>query len=53
MIRTQKRYLAKLVTSMAVVLVTGVIAGCSNQQTSEIQEVTFEQLFLTPENFNS
>jgi len=52
MIRAQKRYLANLVVGIAVVLVTGVIVGCRNQQTYEIQEVTFEQLFLTPEKYN-
>jgi hypothetical protein len=52
MIKAQKRYLSKLVVGIAIVLVTGVIVGCQNEQTSELQEVTFKQLFLTPERYN-
>ncbi|MFC1592915.1 hypothetical protein ACFL4C_02760 [Candidatus Omnitrophota bacterium] len=44
----------KFVLSITILLslLTGVMVGCSNQQKSEIQEVTFEQLFLTPEKYN-
>ena len=33
-------------------LLVGVMVGCSNEQKSQVQEVTFEQLFLAPDQYN-
>jgi hypothetical protein len=33
-------------------LLVGVMVGCNNEQKSDLQEVTFEQLFLAPDQYN-
>ncbi|MFC1932609.1 hypothetical protein ACFLXU_03130 [Chloroflexota bacterium] len=46
--------MTKYVSLIAVLLslIVGVIVGCSNEQKSEVQEVTFEQLVLAPDQYN-
>ena len=46
--------MTKYVSLIAVLLslIIGVIVGCSNEQKSKVQEVTFEQLFLAPDQYN-
>jgi hypothetical protein len=46
--------MTKYVSLIAVLLslIVGVMVGCSNEQKSEVQEVTFEQLFLAPDQYN-
>jgi len=46
--------MTKCVSLIAVLLslLVGVMVGCSNEQKSQVQEVTFEQLFLAPDQYN-